>query len=276
MATSPTAWLVHDPDRDEAAILHLFGGPYLTVCGQRREVPEGSKRLLVFVALRRARVERSCAAGTLWPIGGELRAAGNLRSALWRLRRAGIDLIVADKWSLALSDQVVIDLRIMEEWAARLIGGTATRDDLRVMHWHMDALDLLPGWYDDWALMERERIRQRILHALEALSRNLAYQGRWAEAVEAALAAVTAEPLRESAQRTLIEVHLAEGNWIEGRRAFDAYRELLRRELGAEPSAELAGMVPAPRTGTGGFADRHGPWPAAGGPAPVPAIGTMP
>jgi DNA-binding SARP family transcriptional activator len=209
MATSPTTLLADDPDRDEAAVLHLFGGPYITVCGQRHEVPEGSKRLLVFVALRRARVERSCAAGTLWPIGGELRAAGNLRSALWRLRRAGIDLIVADKWSLALSDEVVVDLRIMEERAARLIAGTATRDDLRVMHWHMDALDLLPGWYDDWALMERERIRQRMLHALEALSRNLAHQGRWAEAVEAALAAVTAEPLRESAQRTLIEVHLA-------------------------------------------------------------------
>ena len=90
-------------------------------------MPEGSKRLLVFVALRRVRVERRCAAGTLWPIGGDLRAAGNLRSALWRLRRAGIDLIVADKWSLMLSDEVLVDLRIMEDWAARLIGGTATR-----------------------------------------------------------------------------------------------------------------------------------------------------
>jgi DNA-binding SARP family transcriptional activator len=276
MATSPTALLARNPDPAQAAVLHLLGGPYITLCGQRKEVPEGSKRLLVFVALRRARVERSCAAGTLWPIGGELRAAGNLRSALWRLRRAGIDLIVADKWSLMLSDEVVVDLRIMEEWAARLIAGTATSDDLGVMHWHMDALDLLPGWYDDWALMERERIRQRMLHALEALSRNLVHQGRWAEAVEAALTAVTAEPLRESAQRTLIEVHLAEGNWIEGRRAFDAYQDLLRRELGAEPSADLAALIPVPRTATGGFADRSRPRPAADGPAQLFTIGTMP
>jgi DNA-binding SARP family transcriptional activator len=66
--------------------------------------------------------------------------------------------------------------------------------------------------------------------------------------VEAALVAVTAEPLRESAQRTLIEAHLAEGNWIEGRRAFDAYHELLRRELGTEtePSADLAALIAAP------------------------------
>ena len=149
MATSPAALLARKPDAAQAAVLHLFGGPYVMLRGQRKDVPEGSKRLLVFVALRRTRVERSCVAGTLWPIGGELRAAGNLRSALWRLRRAEIDLIVADKWSLALSDQVVVDLRVMEEWAARLIANTATRDDLGVMQWHMDALDLLPGWYDD-------------------------------------------------------------------------------------------------------------------------------
>jgi DNA-binding SARP family transcriptional activator len=248
MATSPAALLARNSDAAQAAVLHLFGGPYITHCGQRRDVPEGSKRLLVFVALRRVRVERSCAAGTLWPIGGELRAAGNLRSALWRLRRAGIDLIVADKWSLMLSDEVVVDLRVIEDWAARLIGGTATRDDLGVMQWHMDAMDLLPGWYDDWALMERERIRQRMLHALEALSRSLAHQRRWAEAVEAALVAVTAEPLRESAQRTLIDAHLAEGNWIEARRAFDAYHELLRRELGTEPSADLAALIPTRQT----------------------------
>jgi DNA-binding SARP family transcriptional activator len=163
----------------------------------------------------------------------------------------------------------------VSQWADRLSDGAATDADLAIHPTGVDAIDLLPGWYDDWALMERERIRQRMLHALEALSRNLASQGRWAEAVETALAAVTAEPLRESAQRTLIEVHLAEGNWIEGRRAFDAYRELLRHELGAEPSADLAALIPMPRAGTGGFAARSGPRPGAGGPAPVSAIETM-
>ena len=254
MATSPTALLTHEPDSTQATVLHLFGGPYVTLCGQRREVPEGSKRLLVFVALHRVRVERRCAAGALWPIGDDLRAAGNLRSALWRLRRAGIDLVAADKWSLMLGVEVVVDLRVMEDWAARLIGGTATSDDLAVLPRHSEALDLLPGWYDDWALMERERLRQRMLHALEVLSRKLAHEGRCAEAIEAALVAVAAEPLRESAQRTLIEAHLAEGNWVEGRRAFNAYRELLRRELGTEPPADLAASFSAPRVLAKSFA----------------------
>jgi two-component SAPR family response regulator len=102
---------------------------------------------------------------------------------------------------------------------------------------------VLPGWYDDWALIERERVRQRLLHALEVLSRQFVRVRRCAEAVEAAMMAVSAEPLRESAQRTLIEAHLAEGNLIEGRRSFEAYRQVLRRELGAEPDPEPAACV---------------------------------
>ena len=227
-------------------VLHLFGGPFVTCEGRRLEVPEGSKRLLVFVALHHGRIERRYAAGALWPTGDDIRAAGNLRSALWRLKGAGIRVLSADKHGIAMHDDVFVDLHIISSWAARLIGGSASGDDLRIMPWGIDALDLLPGWYDDWALIERERIRQRLLHALEALSHRLVQLRRCAEAVDAAMMAVGSDPLRESAQRALIEAHMAEGNVVEGRRSFDAYRELLARELGTEPSQELAAMVSRP------------------------------
>jgi DNA-binding SARP family transcriptional activator len=227
-------------------VVHLFGGPFVTEGRQRLEVPEGSKRLLAFVALHRGRIERRYAAGTLWPTGDDIRATGNLRSALWRLNGAGIHLLVADKHGLAMRDDVFIDVHVVGAWAARLIGGSASRDDLGVMPWGINAMDLLPGWYDDWVLVERERIRQRLLHALEALSRQLVRVRRCAEAVEAAIVAVSAEPLRESAQRALIEAHLAEGNWVEGRRSYEAYRDLLNRELGTQPDPQLAAMVRRP------------------------------
>ena len=227
-------------------VLHLFGGPFVTCEGRRLEVPEGSKRLLVFVALHRGRIERRYAAGALWPTGDDIRAAGNLRSALWRLNGAGIQVLSTDKHGLAMRDDVLVDLHSISSWAARLIGGSASSDDLRIMPWGIDALDLLPGWYDDWALVERERIRQRLLHALEALSRQLVRLRRCAEAVDVAMTAVGSDPLRESAQRALIEAHLAEGNLVEGRRSFEAYRELLARELGTEPGQELAAIVSRP------------------------------
>ena len=107
----------------------------------------------------------------------------------------------------------------------------------------MDTLELLPGWYDDWTTLERERLRQRVLHALEALSREFRRRGRHAEAVEAALAAVNSEPLRESAQRVLVEAHLGECNWVEAERAFISYRDFLERELGVSPSRDLNALV---------------------------------
>ena len=226
-------------EADRVRVVRLFGGPYVTAGDRRQEVPEGSKQLLAFVALRRRRVDRRHTAGTLWPDGDEERAAGNLRSALWRLRRAGIDVLLADKWSLALRPGVLVDVHLMDQWASRLIGGTATAADLAVSPSWADVLDLLPGCYDDWVLVERERLRQRMLHALEELSRRLAGAGRYADAVEAAIVAIGAEPLRESARRVLIEAHVAEGNLSEARRIWREYRDLVHRELGVGPSGSL-------------------------------------
>lgn len=234
-------------------VVHLLGGPYVTAHGQRLEVPEGSKRLLALLTLRRGRVERSYAAGALWPHGDDHRASGNLRSALWRLRGANIDVFHADKWSLSLRAGVAVDIHRLADCASRLIDGAPLSEDLNMARALAGATDLLPGCYDDWAIMERERLRQRILHALEALSRRLVACGRFASAVEAALAAVDVEPLRESAQRVLFEAHIGEANWVEARRGFVAYRTLVRRELGVEPSAELATLV--------GVGSSPGRWP---------------
>jgi DNA-binding SARP family transcriptional activator len=224
-------------------MLCLLGGPYVLRSGRRRSVPEGSKRLLAFVALHGGRVDRRQAAGTLWPDGADERAAGNLRSALWRLKGAGIDLLEADKFLLWLRRDIVTDVHALCDWAARVVEGSATPADMRILSWDPEAADILPGWYDDWVICERERIRQRLLHGLEAVSRALVAIGRTGDAVEAAMNAVRCEPLRESAQQTLIEAHLAEGNYVEALRAFRSYARLVRQELGIGPSAGLTALL---------------------------------
>jgi DNA-binding SARP family transcriptional activator len=243
MSQGPVDLLVPPAVREKIEVLHLFGGPFVRFGARRAEIPEGSQRLLVFVALRRGAVDRRHAAGILWPDGTDTRAAGNLRSALWRLNNAGISLIRADKYRLVLRDDVFVDLRIINDWAGRLIDGSASGPDLGVIPWNIQEFELLPGWYDDWALLERERVTQRMLHGMEMQIRRLIQHGRCAEAVEVALVATGADPLRESAQQSLIEAYLAEGNWAEAHRRFESYRLLVRDELGIQPGVRLSALV---------------------------------
>jgi hypothetical protein len=223
---------------------HLFGAPLISYGRQRMPVPEGSRHLLVFVAVRIGWAERCYAAGIQGPTGDDIRAAGNLRSFRWCLNSIGIRLLKTDKYDLAMRHDVLGDLHIVDACAIRLIRGSAPSEDRGMISPGVDVIGLLPGWYDDWELMERERIVQRLLHALETLGRQLAQTGRNAQKVDAAMMAVTAEPLCETAQDALIQMHIGEGNWVEGRRSFEAYRNLLERELrGTQPDPKLASIV---------------------------------
>jgi DNA-binding SARP family transcriptional activator len=69
--------------------------------------------------------------------------------------------------------------------------------------------------------------------------------GNFAGALEAALIALRAEPLRESPHRLLLEIHLAEGNYSKAIYTYHAYRILLRRELGVNPSSGIGRLQDA-------------------------------
>src|SRR5689334_6318032 len=108
---------------DTPAVL-LFGGPSVMHGGTRLDVPEGGKRLLVLIALADAKVDRRHAAGSLWPDGNDERAAGNLRSALWRLRCSGIDVVESDKQFLWLRPGTLVDVTVVSDWTERLAEGS--------------------------------------------------------------------------------------------------------------------------------------------------------
>src|SRR5205823_1458355 len=103
--------------------------------------------------------------------------------------------------------------------------------------------DLLPGWYDDWVLYERSRLSQLRLRALESLAEQLITEGDTKSALEAALAAVAIEPLRESAQRALIRVHIADGNHLDAVREYRSFRTRLAAEMDVTPSGQLESLI---------------------------------
>jgi DNA-binding SARP family transcriptional activator len=225
------------------AVLCLLGGPCVATHGHQVPLPEGSKRLVAYVALHERRCERQRVAKALWPSVAPHRAAGNLRSAMWRLQGCRTPVLQADGHRVWLHPDLRVDVEEVRQWAGRVSAGRVRSADLDGHPQAERALDLLPGWYDDWVSVERERLRADLLDAMDALAMLLVRADRCADAVEAALTAVSVEPLRESAQRVLIEAHLAEGNRCEAWRSFSSYRELLVRELGVRPSLELRRLV---------------------------------
>ena len=130
----------------------------------------GSARLIAFLALHPGPHDRHVIAGMLWPDASEPRAVGKLRSALWRLNALPVPLVDVDRSSVALEPQVLVDVRLLSDWAARVISGNHCTDDFAHTPWDLIGLDLLPGWPDDWLLLERERIRQRLMHGLENMA----------------------------------------------------------------------------------------------------------
>lgn len=205
----------------------------------------GSQRLLAFLALRERSVTRAAAAGTLWPEASENHAHASLRSAISRLTQIAHEAIVVSVHDVSLADNVTVDIRESRALAHRLLNPSEQEQEGDLSDRAITALsaDLLPDWYDDWVVVEAEDWRQLRLHALDALTERLIASGRYADAAGSALASAKAEPLRETAHAALIRVHLAEGNQAEAMAAFERFRELLRVELGLEPSPMLQALV---------------------------------
>jgi DNA-binding SARP family transcriptional activator len=233
------------PGADGDFLVVLLGGFGLFWGNALLNVPRASQRLVAFLALHGGMVRRTAVAGSLWPDASERHAHCNLRQALARLQSTARKALAASRLELGLAEGVTVDIRRTRALARRLLDPAATpeQSELGTAAVGVLSAELLPDWYDDWVLLEAEDWRQLRLHALEALAGRLAAAGRCGEAASAAGAAVRADPLRESARASLIQVHLAEGNQSEAVREFARYQALLRVDLGLEPTLRLRHLI---------------------------------
>jgi DNA-binding SARP family transcriptional activator len=222
--------------------LDLLGGFRLRCADDACPIPTSAQRVLAFVALHDRPLRRSYVAGVLWSNSSEKKSRASLRSSLWRLGRVKCPPVIVRSRHLELSPRVTVDVREMELGAHRLQDDDdeCEEQDLDTM---MRSGDLLPGWYEDWVVTERERLRQLRLHALESSCARLILAGRFGHAVQAALVAIQEEPLRETAHRALIQAHLAEGNTVEAVRHYRRYTTILWEELRLEPSPQTKALV---------------------------------
>jgi DNA-binding SARP family transcriptional activator len=221
--------------------LTLIEGFALWRDSQELGIAPSGQRLVALLALRDRPMGRIHVAGTLWPDYSTERSLADLRTALWRVNQASAQVIAASPSFLTLGGDIEVDVRHLVTCARRLDQAKIAPQavDLDAVSLADLAGELLPYWYDDWVQDEREALRQTQLHALESLAQALSACGCYADAIQAALVAIRLEPLRETAHRIVIEIHLAEGNWSEAHRQFQRCRRLFRKELGIEPSDSM-------------------------------------
>jgi len=230
-----------DTDPTTSVTVRLLGGFRLTAADKSVPVIPSSQRLLAFLALHESPVSRITLAGALWPDIPDKRGAARLRSALWRLVKPPHVLVQVDQGMLSLGTDVSVDVAAVRRFAAEIaVPATGTRPASPPASL---SSDLLPGWTEHWVIAERDWFRQLCLRTLEILSERFRGIGDHFNAQETAVAALRGDPLRESAHRRLIELHMADNNPATALRQYAAYRSLLHTELGLTPSPEIRKLV---------------------------------
>ncbi len=185
----------------------------------------------------------------LWPDAAEPQARNNLRQLLYQLRHALPDpdrFLLADTNSVywKTDEEQVIDVHCFEralreaETAERRGDAPACRHQLEQAVARFQG-DLLPGCYDDWLLLERERLRQQCGSACRKLIQVLEIQREYVAALSIAQRLQRLDALDESAYVSLIRLYSLNEDRAGARRAYQAAVETLRRELDAEPGEEL-------------------------------------
>lgn len=215
---------------------------------------ERVRSLLAYLLFTR-RATRGGVAATLWPDLDPDAALGNLRVTLrylqrvlqperdagaapWFIRSHGdvvtltTDFLVVDVWELERH----LDAATEADAAGR-IGHALDELELALSEWRGE---FFPDGFDDWATVERDRIRARVIAAAIRAGELLLGQGANDRALELATRAITAEPWSEPAYRLAISAHLARGDRASARRALHSCHAMLDElGVGSEPATRM-------------------------------------
>jgi DNA-binding SARP family transcriptional activator len=234
---------------DEGSRIHLCGRLRVSIAGQPREGQLHGRQgrlLLAFLVLRRgAPVTRDALVEAIWGATGLPPSEGALAPVLSRLRKclAPATLEGRDTLALVVPEPVWVDVETAYQALerARAAGDAGERLAAAQEAAEIAQAELLPGLEADWIKDERLRLDRVRMEALE-LGAQAARLSQPALAERLARSAIAAAPFRESAWAALIGALEAQGNVAEALQAYDEVRQLLRDELGAVPSRELADL----------------------------------
>jgi len=223
------------------------------------------RALLAYLAVEADRPHRREAlAGLLWPDWPNRDALSNLRYALASLRRTLGDHAAAPSFLLITPHTIQFNpasdhwLDVAELERQITDSGCGVADDAkRVSAQSLYRGSFLAGFsigdaapFEEWALLRREQISLQVMSLLGSLAAYHEARGDYPAAQSCARQQVALEPWSEEAHRTLMRVLTLDGQRSAALHQYYTCRDLLRDELGVEPTEETVALYEAIRAGS--------------------------
>jgi WD40 repeat protein/class 3 adenylate cyclase len=225
--------------------IRLLGQFDVRLDGKRILIPSRAGQLLLAYLTLTAGTShrREKLAGMLWPDFAEETARKNLRHELWRIRKAisaqglpGADYLMAEEFTITFNheSEYWLDVAQMERPESEL-GSLITN----LAHYQGE---LLPGFYEDWIVLERERVRAVFDTKMEQLLEQLVAAERWSTVQEQAERWLSLGQALEPAYRALMHAYSARGDIAKVSSVYQRCMDELDEQFGLEPSAETRAL----------------------------------
>jgi len=216
-----------------------------------------AQALLCYLAVTGRTFSRPALAGLLWPDIPEANARMNLRKELARLNAVLGPYLLISRDSVALDPNANCRLDVQEFEA--LLDAPPQQQPAIAQLTAAVALyqgDFLEGFYvlngptlEEWALRQRGRLRERVLHALQSLAAAYIQQGSHNRATTTLHQLLALEPWREEAHCQLMRLYAQSGQRAAALAQYESCRQVLADELAVEPDAETLALAAAIRAG---------------------------
>jgi predicted ATPase/DNA-binding SARP family transcriptional activator len=180
-------------------------------------------------------------AGMFWPEASEEKSRAYLRHELWRIRKALSSTLNSDYF---LADDISIGFNSSVEYWLDVV---VLKDAAETVEGLVNALSLfqgefLPGFYEEWIILERENLlvvfEQKTKRLLELLEK----KKRWSDVLEWAERWISFGQAPESAYRALLVAYNALGDHVKVAATYERCVQALN-SLELEPSEETRSLA---------------------------------
>lgn len=213
--------------------------------GRRLTIPtRNAQSLFAYLLLNAGKSHRrERLAGLMWPDSSEDNARSNLRHELWRLRKT----LEPEADSYLLTDDLTIAFNPHSEYSLdvhRLENpplGTSTADEL-IEGLSSYVGELLPGFYEEWVFVERERLNALFEAKLIRLLELLQTEGRWVEVLDWGMRWIALGQWPEPALRALMLAYANTGDMSKVVATYEYFTQGLQKDMGIEPSKQTQAL----------------------------------